>query len=403
MRSQRDSTSVGAFEVRTSEFMEVREDPDDLRKAVRSHLKKQGFVLTKDDRIGQAPESKDAARRLHELAVLARRNDASGSLANHEDRFVQRLVKSSDLDVSKIRPALRLVDSYKSPDAPLWRWAALHWSVPVSAGYGRRLRFLVVDEGHDDALMGLIGLHDPVFSMACRDGLIGWSVERRKSALSSVMDAFVLGAVPPYQGILGGKLVAALAASKEVQLAFADRYQHRTTIISDRDPNARLAVVTTSSALGRSSMYNRLQSPGGGLVFERIGMTAGSGDFHLSGVIYDRLYRFAVQNTSEGETARHERWSGTSFRNRKDAISRALRALGFPEKAMRYHGVKREVFLAQLGSNSFKYLRGETSVLRSSALAAVEHSDFWLERWAAPRAAREGVPEFVPDDWRLFT
>ena len=38
--------------------------------------------------------------------------------------------------------------------------------------------------------------------------------------LRNVMDAFVLGAVPPYRELLCGKLVAMLAASDEVRDAF---------------------------------------------------------------------------------------------------------------------------------------------------------------------------------------
>ena len=44
----------------------------------------------------------------------------------------------------------------RSFDGLLWRWLSLHWSIPVSSGYGRRLRFLVVDEGHQGKVIGLI-------------------------------------------------------------------------------------------------------------------------------------------------------------------------------------------------------------------------------------------------------
>ena len=81
------------------------------------------------------------------------------------------------------------------------------------------------------------------------------------------MDAFVLGAAPPYDLLLGGKLVALLATSREVQDLFHERYGNRVTLIGQRDPQAQLALLTTTSALGRSSVYNRLTLPSGNLAF----------------------------------------------------------------------------------------------------------------------------------------
>ena len=82
------------------------------------------------------------------------------------------------------------------------------------------------------------------------------------------MDAFVLGAVPPYNALCGGKLIALLATSIEVRNAFSERYQDHVTLISQRRVDARLALVTTSSALGRSSVYNRLVWPDRALAFQ---------------------------------------------------------------------------------------------------------------------------------------
>lgn len=384
------------------EAPEGPEDPAVLRGAVLAHLREQGFVLTDKGLLMHVPRDKDQVRRLHEHAVAERREAARPALQALEERFVWRMLPSADLDPAAIRPALRLVDTYRHPDAPLWRWLSLHWSVPVSAGYGRRLRFLVVDEGHGDAVMGLIGLGDPVFAMSSRDRWVGWDHERRRTALSDVMDAFVLGAVPPYRDVLGGKLVAMLAVSTEVREAFRDKFRGRTSLISERDPDSRLALVTTTSALGRSSVYNRLRRPDGALAFVPIGVTAGSGDFHLSGAIYDRLVRFAVLSDPERGTHRHARWPGSAFRNRREVVIRAMGELGLPDKQMRTHGVQRQVFAAPTASNAREYLRGDAAGLDYLTLGADETSAYWLARWAVPRAARVPPGPFDPPDWRLW-
>jgi hypothetical protein len=58
----------------------------------------------------------------------------------------------------------------------------------VSAGFGRRLRYLVWDKGHNK-LLGIIGLGDPVFNLKARDDVINWNVKDRGRHLVNVLDA----------------------------------------------------------------------------------------------------------------------------------------------------------------------------------------------------------------------
>jgi hypothetical protein len=216
------------------------------------------------------------------------------------------------------------------------------------------------------------------------------------------MDAFVLGAVPPYNFLLAGKLVALLATSSEVRDVFRMKYGHRQTLITQRDPDAQLALVTTTSALGRSSIYNRLTNPAGGLAYEPVGYTSGSGDFHFSGAIYDDLARFAAQISPDGATYRHKRWTGTSFRNRREVIQRALDALGY-HRQLRMHGIRRQVFVAPLMGNTPALLRGEATEPAWSTLSVDELSGWWRKRWAVPRSTRNTEwQEFDPCSWRLW-
>ena len=147
------------------------------------------------------------------------------------------------------------------------------WSVPVSQGFGRRLRFLVRDR-QNGCLIGLFALGDPVFNLSARDNWIGWTHQDRRDRLVHVMDAYVVGAVPPYSQLIGGKLVAALMGSTEVKRAYERKYLERQSVIRKRNNRARLVLLTTTSALGRSSIYNRLAIPDGPN-FLRIGTTKG--------------------------------------------------------------------------------------------------------------------------------
>jgi hypothetical protein len=271
----------------------------------------------------------------------------------------------------------------------LYRYARLHWSIPVSAGYGRRLRFVVYDESNGK-LIGLFGLGDPIFSLSPRDRWIGWNHEWKAARLQCVMDVFVLGAVPPYSLLLGGKLVALLTTSAEVQQAFHRKYGGRQALISGEPLDGRLALLTTTSALGRSSLYNRLRYRGD-LVFQSVGFTQGSGDFHFSNGFYKDLRGFALRHCDA--TAKHARW-GEGFRNRRELVRKALPLLGLSRQLV-YHGVAREIFVAPLASNSAAFLRGEHRRLRRQQRTADELHAWFRDRWLLPRAARD-------ERYRLF-
>ncbi len=371
-----------------------------LRRIVEEHLASQGFLVHNGRLITAVVDDKAKLRQMHRSAVLEKRLLAEAPLRKLEDRFLGQMTDAASIDPAAIQPTLHLIEDKNSFDAKLWRWCSLHWSIPVSAGYGRRLRFLVRDSGHGGALMGVIGLGDPVFALRPRDEWIGWSPERRRESLTSVLDAYVLGAAPPYTGLLGGKLVALLATTQDVRDQFDQKYAHRRTTILDRDPNAELMVLTTTSALGRSSIYNRLKRPNGELCFEPIGYTSGTGDFHLSGDVYDLLAEFA--RGLDGVPHRHKRW-GEGFRNRREVIQKALYGLGYDGFAMRAHGVRRQVFAASIVPPARAILTGATTSDARHAWTASECSAWWHERWCMPRSVRStDWRTFSTEDWRIW-
>ena len=104
------------------------------------------------------------------------------------------------------------------------------------------MRYLVWDK-NNGKLIGIIGLTDPVFNLTPRDAWVGWDASERRERLVHTMDAFVLGALPPYSRILGGKLVALLATSSEVVKHFRAKYSNYKGIISEKKKNPRLVPV----------------------------------------------------------------------------------------------------------------------------------------------------------------
>ncbi len=369
----------------------------ELRSLIVRSLRSQGFRIRTGQVLPPPDLNKEKLRDLHALAVQHRLERSKDGLVRLEPKLLERLASGSEVVPEQIVP--RLVEVQPNSDEELlFRYAGLHWSIPVSSGYGRRLRFLVIDE-QNGKLIGLFGLGDPVFSLGARDEWIGWDREARRGHLHHVMDAFVLGAVPPYSFLLCGKLVAMLTASNEVRNTFKRKYGGRRSVIRRRRLDARLALITTTSALGRSSIYNRIKY-GERFLFQGVGFTRGSGEFHFSNGLYGAISQYAVRYCEP--TAKQERW-GTGFRNRREVVKKCLAKVGLSTEWL-YHGIQREIFVIPLARNTREFLRGEHSRLLWFDQAVEDLSDFFRERWLLPRSRRdERYKTWRPCEWSLWT
>ena len=376
--------------------MENQVDRDDLRAHVIQSLRAQGFVVTDGTVRLPAGLSKDKIRALHRTAVQHRIDRSKGGLFRKERHLIKRIASGHEIVPSRILP--RLIEVLPNSDEELlFRYASLHWSIPVSSGYGRRLRFLVVDD-HNGKLMGLIGLGDPVYSLAPRDQWVGWTRTDRSQRLRNVMDAFVLGAVPPYSFLLCGKLVAMLAASNTVRTVFQQKYEGTHSIIRKRVHDGRLVLVTTASALGRSSVYNRLRFANR-LLFRRVGFTKGSGDFHFANGLYHTLAAFAKQHCTP--TAKQTLW-GKGFRNRREVVKKCLPLLGISSDWL-YHGIQRELFVVPLAHNTKEFLCGEHDTLMWYDQSEAEIFEYFRDRWMLPRSTRDTrFTQWSAEDWQLW-
>lgn len=366
----------------------------ELQELIVFSLQQQGFRIENRRILPPVDRTKETLRRLHSMAVSARLEQAKKSLKKYEENILTHFASGKEVQPNYLKP--RLVEVRRgSTDEILFRYACLHWSIPVSSGYGRRLRFLVIDE-QNEKVIGIFGLGDPVISLAPRDNWIGWQKEAKQARLKHVLDAFVLGALPPYNLLLCGKLIALLVASDEVRNAFAKKYGGKISLITERRFNGDIALITTTSALGRSSLYNRLSFQKR-LLYQRVGFTRGMGDFHFNNGIYRHLWSYAMQNCQP--TAKQEKW-GKGFRNRRETVRKCLASLGLPAGYLS-NQVQREIFVVPLGPNCREFLRGEDDTLNYFNQPAEALFQWFRQRWLLPRAQRD--QRFVEFDPKTLT
>ncbi len=364
---------------RIAESSSTEEFIASLRDRVLQSMVESGFTIL-DDRNLLVPNNKEFIRNVHRNAVNYIREKRRKFIDKFDDIAINKyIINGNELDIGIIEPHLIKIDNENENN--IFNWVKLHWSIPTSAGYGRRLRYLVYDKGNS-AVMGIIGLADPVYALKDRDRYIGWSPDTRKTMLKHVMDAFVLGSVPPYSMILGGKLVASLLMSSEISKDFREKYKGKRSLISGEEFDGKLAAITTASALGKSSVYDRIKIPGAS-EFLHVGWSSGSGEFQFFNGVYDDIFRIAHTNA---EHLKNSKW-GSGVRNRRTVIRTGLKMLGLPGDLL-YHNIRRELFLVPLGKKTMQFLRGESKQVIYYNLNTNEISKYALKRWVIPRSQR---------------
>lgn len=317
---------------------------------------------------------KDFLRALH-LNAKAQQELRGHALALYE-RHRTHFKAGSAIDPSKIAPSLKLVTDDEWGER--FFVARSLWSMPYNKGYGRRLRFVVYDE-HHEAVMGIIGMQSPPADLAVRDDLFEYPEGRKLELVNATLDAYAVGAIPPYTYLLGGKLCAGLIATDSIRQAYWRQYANKKTAMLNAGILQPLVGVTTTSAFGRSSQYNRLKYKDR-LLAQSLGYTKGYGTLHLEHV-YDQVceYLRMVGLYTEGGY-------GSGPKVRWQNIARALLHLGLPRTFLR-HGILREVFLYRFVKDFDKGMQGG-KFGEAISLTEADFSEYWRERWAIPRAAR---------------
>lgn len=176
--------------------------------------------------------------------------------------------------------------------------------------------------------------------------------------------------------------------SQEVWKAFRKKYSKSKGIISGQCKHAQLALVTTTSALGRSSVYNRLRLEGI-QYFQRIGFTSGWGHFHVPVTLHTKIREY-LKKKRHPYADNHRFGDGPNWKLR--TVRAALEMLGYDPKIL-CHGVSREVFACEFATNSRDYLGGRNKEPHFDALLSMDTiADLAISRWILPRSER--FPDF---------
>jgi len=354
-----------------------------LREKIVQALEEQGFKI--NPHVRPSENSKIAYRQIQQKAKLEQLSLHKDFLLESREKIREYCKDGSEVIPEDIALELREVQPDSLEEILFRWWNLIWWSIPYQHSYGRQMRFILWDKTHNSPF-GLIGLQSSVLKMSVRDNYLGIPRDKLDIWINRSMTAQRIGALPPYNELLGGKMVALAVTSNEIRNSYRKKYQSSVSIIRGRKIEPDLLFIATTSAFGKSSLYNRLKFHGE-VVVERLGYTQGSGSFHIPEKLYDEILEL-LKNRGVDVS----RGYGHGPSRKLKLISLGLKYLELPN--FEYHGIKREFYLFPLVKNLKEVIRyHQNPVWIDRPFTSIEQ--YWKERYALPRAARK--PE-----WKNF-
>ena len=355
----------------------------DLRKKILISLNDQGFAV--NGHITPAYLNKLHYKEIHKHSRKEQISLQKNFLVKNLPIVEKYLLNGSDIDPRNISLELKLVEENSEENILFRWWNLMWWSIPFQRAYGRQMRFLVWDKTHN-APFGLIGLQSPILRMSVRDKYLNVRNEDLDTLINKSMQAQRLGALPPYNDLLGGKMVALTLASNELRKLYEVKYRGVVTQLNKRVLDSKLLFITTTSAYGKSSIYNRLKF-NEDLVAKSIGYTKGSGTFHISQEIYKDIQKFLQRRNVDTSTT-----FGYGPSRKMKLIDQALTIMDLNE--YHYHNIQREYFIFPLVKNLENVIsKAKRPIHYNRPLQELEKS--WKSRWCVPRSIRQ-------NDWLKF-
>jgi hypothetical protein len=309
----------------------------------------------------------------------------------------KNLANGLDVLNSDIDPIIEVCETEKQHR--LFRMLRYYWSSPYSEYVGRRIKLFIRDRAlQNKPIIGIAALGSPIIHIPERDEWIGWDKNTRTKNLIYTLDAYIIGALPPYNYLLGGKLISYILASNEIREIYRKKYKDQITIKEKRKANKLVGIFTTS-LYGKSSQYNRLKY-NDELLYHPIGQTKGFGTLHLSEETIQLMIEFLK---SKGVMVGHKFGDGPSWVMR--VIRSAGDLLGFDSNFLLKHSFKRNIYLVPLAKEFKKFLNDETKQPLFNNYSKKALVDYWKIRWLENRKKNlrviNEVLAFTPDKFKI--
>lgn len=277
-------------------------------------------------------------------------------------------------DYSKLEPELILCED--TDQVRLWTCMRTFASSQVAnSNIGRNLRYFVIDKVTKKYL-GLFCISSDFMDLSARDTKIGWSREI-KTDQRMINHLGIGSTIIPTQPLgynyVGGKLIALLTLSDEVQNAWKEKY------------GDVLAGMTTTSLYGTFSQYDRLKH------WKKMGATKGATPWEPT---WNTRWKLMHWLAHEHPRVYWEYYVATNGKGQKLKRDHKFRSLQFiyklfdipKEKILTDH--VRGVYFCPFYDNTNEFLRKEiheTELKKSFDTSIPYLTNLWKEKYASKR------------------
>jgi hypothetical protein len=361
--------------------MEINDD--ELREKIINALKSQGFAI--NPHLRPKNNEKDTLKKIHEQKRREQLRFHKNFLVSNLKEIKEYSISGKELNPEKIDLRLIEVPPNSLYSKLFFWWNLIWWSIPYDKPIGRQMRFILWDH-HHNAPFGLFCLQSPPLRSAVRDDFLRLNNKNVEYWINQSLYGQRIGALPPYNELLGGKMVALSLISDEVRKRYAMKYKNKKTLLKKRTLPNRLLFITTTSAYGKSSVYERINYKGE-IVSQFIGYTSGAGTFQLPEVLFNECLQYLEQRGID-----IKRGYGTGPSRKMKLVDTAFRYLKIP--TFLYHNIKRGYYFFPNIRNLHEVIHNNTEPSWYER-SFIELFDFWMERWCIPRSNRI-------DAWRQF-
>lgn len=225
---------------------------------------------------------------------------------------------------------------------------------------------------------------------------------KKRRVGAGMMNIQVCGAIPPYNNILGGKLVAMAITGPEAIEAYREKYEgYKSKIASAMKGapviknNELVFLDTTGLFKVGSAQYDRVRvpAPNGQIEYEEIGMTEGYGSVQFGASTRERLTE--VTELLENRRAVKNRF-GEGIAPKMRKIRHGLENLGLDGELIK-HESPRVIYAVDLAADFREYLFGLTDdpdyywALEDVETEQESIYEHWRRRWVSKRIQRDEV------------
>lgn len=349
---------------------------DELKDNIINEIKKQGFII--NPHLRPANYSKEIIRNIHSVKRKELLEKHSKFLNKNVEKISEFLKNGDEIDPTKINLELREVRGSNQFESRFFFWWNLAWwSLPYTKPIGRQMRFILWDTYHDSPF-GLLGLQSPPLRSKVRDNHLGLS-KKDTNWINQSLYGQRIGALPPYNDLIGSKMVVLSMISNEVRELYKEKYENSITLMNEQILPPELLFFTTTGAYGKSSVYERVKYQNRDIT-QFIGYTTGRGTFHIPEYIYQQMLEYL---DSIGVDT--ERGYGTGPSRKLYLIKKATTKVGLSNYI--FHNIRRSYYLIPNVKNLNEVIH-ESESPNYYEDSFNQLLQYWKKRWCIPRSIR---------------